>query len=97
MCSYGFATTRSLRITNTSEIYLHYKTRVVCEDSDSSEEFHCTPSSGEIKAFQSGFVRVNFTPIASKKYLAKLYVDITHVGEGVAVLPMTAEAVVPLV
>lgn len=97
MCSYGFTTTRSLRITNTSEIYLNYKTRVVCEDLESSDEFLCTPSSGEIKAFHSGFVRVNFTPLASKKYSAKLCVDITHVGEGVSIIPMTAEAVVPLV
>ncbi|KAJ3215867.1 hypothetical protein HDU67_010224 [Dinochytrium kinnereticum] len=93
--SYGFQSSRTLNLINTSHIPMKFNLRMTSQDSEVQTEFEIEPSSGSIDPVGYAEVRVSFTPGEIKKYEEALAVDVIGVGEELLVLPIRAESIVP--
>lgn len=92
--SYSFSYTRSLKISNTSEIPMRYTIKPYVDDILSTNEFVLDPSTSSIPPYQSQEIKVTFTPASIKKYSnVKLVLDVACVGESVLTIPVFAECV----
>ncbi|KAJ3106206.1 hypothetical protein HDU97_006839 [Phlyctochytrium planicorne] len=93
--SYGFQSTRTLNLINTSHIPMKFRLRMMSSDEGTSNEFEIEPSLGTIPPVGVAEIKVNFTPSEIKRYDEALAVDVIGVGEELLILPVRAESIVP--
>ncbi|KAI8854495.1 hypothetical protein BC829DRAFT_439199 [Chytridium lagenaria] len=93
--SYGFQSSRTLNLINTSHIPMKFKLRMTAQNIGVQNEFEIEPSSGTIDPIGVAEIRVSFTPGEIKKYEEELAVDVIGVGDELLVLPIRADSIVP--
>lgn len=98
-CSYGFATSRSLRLYNTSSIPMTYELQLMSSSGAPAfdDEFGLVQAAGTLSPGENHNVTVEFRPRHIKKYALEMSVAIDGVGSDLFSLPIRAESVVPMV
>ncbi|KAJ3029566.1 UNVERIFIED_CONTAM: hypothetical protein HDU68_011780 [Siphonaria sp. JEL0065] len=91
--SFGFPTSRTFRINNTSLIPMTFFLKI---NSDCTvPEFRIVPNEGTISPLESMEITVHFVPKYLRKYAEYLSVDVQSVGENLQQLAIFAEILVP--
>nr|CCA18905.1 PREDICTED: similar to hydrocephalus inducing putati [Albugo laibachii Nc14] len=93
--SFSFQETRSIRVTNTSDISFQFLLSVAEEDNYRKKEFEVLPSSGSIENKGALNVQIRFTPFKIKRYDYHLVLKIHNVDEVLLSIPIKAKCLVP--
>jgi hydrocephalus-inducing protein len=72
-----------------------FKLRVPGDDTGLVQEFKLEPSIRTIQPQETAMVNLTFTPAQAILYDTSLVLDIDHVGENMASIPIKAECIVP--
>ena len=95
--SLGFLYTRTLNLSNTSEIPMRFRLRVPNEVGEPHDEFEVLPSQGILLPHGSVQVKLSFISTKVAKYNLSMLVDVEAVGDSLLTLPITAECIVPAI
>uniref|UniRef100_A0A0G4I9B7 HYDIN/VesB/CFA65-like Ig-like domain-containing protein n=1 Tax=Chromera velia CCMP2878 TaxID=1169474 RepID=A0A0G4I9B7_9ALVE len=95
--SFGFLQSKTLCLTNTSEVPLKYALRVPGDGRFLQKEFDVTPKRGTLLPSCSQKIQVDFIPVHVRAYACSLVVDLEGVGQDLLALPIDARCGVPAV
>ncbi|KAI9002678.1 hypothetical protein BC832DRAFT_104056 [Gaertneriomyces semiglobifer] len=93
--AFGFETTQTVTLVNTSAVPMTCALRVVDDEADHENECVLEPQHATIHPFESIKVQVLFTPMSVREYDTFIAVDVEHVGKDVHRLPISATSIVP--
>ena len=100
--SYGFPTSRTVSLINTSEIDMIYGLRMRARGNDSlrqnslvASEFGVNPKVGTIGPGQQQEITIHLHPMQEQRYEAEIIVDISSVGDDIYKLPIDATCQIP--
>eukprot|EP00397_Hematodinium_sp_SG-2012_P000030 GEMP01000030.1.p1 GENE.GEMP01000030.1~~GEMP01000030.1.p1 ORF type:complete len:4608 (+),score=1069.56 GEMP01000030.1:10-13833(+) len=95
--SYGFLNSKTLSLTNTSEVAMRFSIRIPGDGRFLQKEFDVIPSNGTLLPNCSIKVQIDFTSVNVKTYELSLVVDLDGVGQELCTVPITARCAVPMV
>ena len=94
--SYGFLYPQEFEIENRSPIPFDFNLRLNQDGSFARREFIITPTNGTIGKYMKQVVRLEFIPISIKRYDLELHLDIAKFGPSLAVIPLSAVCICPV-
>ncbi|CAE8612898.1 unnamed protein product [Polarella glacialis] len=93
--SYGFLNSKTLTLTNTSEVPMRFALRIPGDGRFAQREFDVIPPRGMLLPNCSQKVQVDFISVNVKSYDLCLVVDLDGVGQELASIPIQARCAVP--
>lgn len=95
--SYKFDETKTVYLTNTSEVDINYVVRVPGDGRSLNNEFEITNDRGKLAKDSRAEITIKFTPHVPHIYDMVLVVDLEGVGQDMLAVPIKAECIVPKV
>ena len=95
--SYKFAETKTVYLTNTSEVDINYVVRVPGDGRNLQTEFFITNDRGRLEKDKQAEIKIEFIPCFPQMYDMVLVVDLEGVGQDMLAVPIKAECLVPKV
>jgi hydrocephalus-inducing protein len=95
--SYGFLNSKTLTLTNTSEVPMRFALRIPGDGRFLQKEFDVIPPRGTLLPNCSQKVQIDFISVNVKTYDLCLVVDLDGVGQELASIPIQARCAVPTV
>lgn len=95
--SFGFLYSQTFDIENKSQIPFDYTLRLLQDGSFSRREFTITPACGTIEAYTKQPIKLEFIPTLIKNYNVEIHFDISKFGKSLAIIPITASCICPVV
>ncbi|CAJ1447961.1 unnamed protein product [Effrenium voratum] len=95
--SYGFLNSKTLTLTNTSEVPMRFALRIPGDGRFTQREFDVIPPKGTLLPNCSQKVQIDFISMNVKSYDLCLVVDLDGVGQELASIPIQARCAVPQV
>lgn len=92
---YGFPTTKTLSMTNSSFISMDYVLSLVPMPELNVNDFVINPATGTLDALQTGNFKITFNPSRVGDFQVLIQVDVLNVGKNLLRLPLTAQSIVP--
>lgn len=93
--SFNFDYQKLIKVKNISRVPFVFKLRVPGDDTGLVQEFKLEPNIRQIEPQETAMVNLTFTPAQAIQYDTSLVLDIDHVGENMASIPIKAECIVP--
>jgi hydrocephalus-inducing protein len=95
--SYKFPVTKTVYLTNTSDVEINYVIRVPGDERSLQNEFNITNDRGKLEKNQRQKIIIEFIPCFPQQYDMVLVVDLEGVGQDMLAVPIKAECIVPKV
>lgn len=95
--SYGFLNSKTLTLTNTSEVPMRFALRIPGDGRFTQREFDVIPPKGTLLPNCAQKVQIDFVSMNVKSYDLCLVVDLDGVGQELASIPIQARCAVPQV
>jgi len=95
--SYKFPVSKTVRLTNTSEVDINYAIRVPGDGRSLQQEFNIGGETGRLKKGNHADISIEFCPSFPQVYDMVLVVDLQGVGQDMLAVPIKAECLVPKV
>ncbi|CAE7232366.1 HYDIN [Symbiodinium sp. CCMP2456] len=95
--SYGFLNSKTLTLTNTSEVPMRFALRIPGDGRSNQREFDVIPPKGTLLPNCSQKIQIDFVSLNVKSYDLCLVVDLDGVGQELASIPIQARCAVPQV
>ncbi len=95
--SYKFPETKTVYLTNTSEVDINYVVRVPGDGRSIQNEFNITNERGKLAKDSRAEIIIEFIPCVPHVYDMVLVVDLEGVGQDMLAVPIKAECIVPKV
>lgn len=95
--SYKFAVTKTVYLTNTSEVDINYSIRVPGDGRSLQQEFKFVNEKGRLARDKQAEIQIEFVPCFPQIYDMVLVVDLAGVGQDMLAVPIKAECLVPKV
>lgn len=97
LCSQGFLHSKTLSLTNTSEVPLRFNLRIPGDGKFTNREFDIVPSKGTLLPNCTQKIQVDFVPQCPGNLDLSLVVDLAGVGNDMLSLPLQARTAVPVI
>ncbi|CAK0825377.1 unnamed protein product [Prorocentrum cordatum] len=95
--SYGYLNSKTLTLTNTSEVPMRFALRIPGDGRFAQKEFDVIPPRGMLYPNCSQKVQLDFISVNIKTYDLALVMDLDGVGQELASIPIQARCAVPMV
>lgn len=93
--SYSFEATKSIRVTNTSDIFFYISLSIAEEEKYRKKEVEILPSSSGIESKGALDIQISFTPFNIKRYDYHLVLRLQNIDEVFLSIPIKAKCLVP--
>jgi len=95
--SHKFPATKTVFLTNTSDVEINYVIRVPGDERSLQNEFNITNDRGRLESGQRQKIVIEFIPCFPQQYDMVLVVDLEGVAQDMLAVPIKAECIVPKV
>jgi hydrocephalus-inducing protein len=95
--SYKFPVSKTVHLTNTSDVEINYVVRVPGDGRSLQNEFNISNERGRLEKNREAQITIEFSPCFPQTYDMVLVVDLEGVGQDMLAVPIRAECLVPKV